>query len=620
MRWHLVLAKVHRQDVRDLIMDLQRTSSEQQFSVPVDIPYETPEGPTTLHLIEKNAFCGPSTIIMCDGMDAFRTAAYAGGSIVVTGSNDKMLKFYDLNTGRLFAKVGGHAGSIYSISVSPRFGLVLTGSYDSSARLWSLETRKCLGILQGHKCTVSAVHIDDKTGVAVTGSKDKRFILWDAPTRTMIRSFSTLSAVTSAYVSDGYACCGMQDGEVFIIGVKQQRKLKAMNIHHGSVLAINVTEHFAVTGGKDRMAYLWSVQACTSDPLVAFRHVGAVTSAHVLFCRTITGSDDGKVRIWNNSDGTCIKIFRGNSASRPIRQLCMYKDTVMIVNTNTTIHFQIFTKEDEDISQDIPMSLQRNSLCAGISEPHTTVRVNLQQQQPVSSRRSTDVSDIFHEELKRPPSQFARNLSLDSTEKNSTIKRDPPEENCGRSSQPISRTVSRQQSRQSKQNAWILHRQKNSENKFSLSSLLENENTPQFLPKCQLERSTISSCTISSAHTRPHTSHGFCDTRSPSLLTQSANTAPSNLSMSYSTASLQQALHDLYHPTNKSSINDKHPSKSPQHPCKHTTPSTTKSEEFISTEKNMPLRDYRFGRQFAGQWRTLLRQPALGGSLQRHPS
>ena len=40
-----------------------------------------------------------------------------------------------------------------------------------------------------------------------------------------------------------------------------------------------------------------------------------------MYLRVITGSADGKLRIWNMLNGQCLRIMRGNSKSDPIYRL-----------------------------------------------------------------------------------------------------------------------------------------------------------------------------------------------------------------------------------------------------------------------------------------------------------
>ena len=44
----------------------------------------------------------------------------------------------------------------------------------------------------------------------------------------------------------------------------------------------------------------------------------AVTALELMYLRAVTGSADGKIRIWNLVSGRCLRIMRGNSRSDPI--------------------------------------------------------------------------------------------------------------------------------------------------------------------------------------------------------------------------------------------------------------------------------------------------------------
>ena len=46
-----------------------------------------------------------------------------------------------------------------------------------------------------------------------------------------------------------------------------------------------------------------------------------VLCVEFMYLRVITGSADGKMRIWNMLSGECLRIMRGNSRSDPILNL-----------------------------------------------------------------------------------------------------------------------------------------------------------------------------------------------------------------------------------------------------------------------------------------------------------
>ncbi len=62
------------------------------------------------------------------------------GRYVVSGSLDKTLKLWDLETGALIRTFEGHAHQVLAVSVTPDGAHVVSGSRDHTVKLWDLET------------------------------------------------------------------------------------------------------------------------------------------------------------------------------------------------------------------------------------------------------------------------------------------------------------------------------------------------------------------------------------------------------------------------------------------------------------------------------------------------
>ena len=66
------------------------------------------------------------------------------GCRALSGSYDRTLKLWDLQTGDLIRSFVGHTEAICSVAVSPDNRHALSGSVDRTLRLWDLSTGQLL--------------------------------------------------------------------------------------------------------------------------------------------------------------------------------------------------------------------------------------------------------------------------------------------------------------------------------------------------------------------------------------------------------------------------------------------------------------------------------------------
>ena len=79
------------------------------------------------------------------------------GHFVLSGSDDKTARVWDVATGRCQCVLEGHIAPVWSVAWSPDARLVLSGSNDRTVRLWDVATGRCLLVLEGHKAEVRTV-------------------------------------------------------------------------------------------------------------------------------------------------------------------------------------------------------------------------------------------------------------------------------------------------------------------------------------------------------------------------------------------------------------------------------------------------------------------------------
>ena len=71
------------------------------------------------------------------------------GKQVLTGSWDKTVRLWDVESGKELRRLEGHSDKVDSVCFSPDGKQLLTGSWDKTARLWDPKSGKELPVSKG---------------------------------------------------------------------------------------------------------------------------------------------------------------------------------------------------------------------------------------------------------------------------------------------------------------------------------------------------------------------------------------------------------------------------------------------------------------------------------------
>lgn len=113
----------------------------------------------------------------------FSVAFAPGEAMVAFGSADKSVYlWHDLDPNSKLLNLAGHRAAVYSVAVNSAGKLIASGSEDRTIRLWELETGVELAVLQGHSKPVQSVEFNPDGTVLASGSEDHTIRLWDVKT------------------------------------------------------------------------------------------------------------------------------------------------------------------------------------------------------------------------------------------------------------------------------------------------------------------------------------------------------------------------------------------------------------------------------------------------------
>ncbi len=227
------------------------------------------------------------------------------GQYVVSGYNDNTIKLCNVLRGRQIRTLTGHKGSVTSVAFAPDGQYVVSGSFDNTVKLWDVSTGKEIRTLTGHVSNVYSVAFSPDGRYVVSGSFDNTVKLWDVSTGKEIRTLTghKRGVNSVAFSSDGrYVVSGSDDRTIKLWNILTGRVISTLTGHRDGVnsVAFSSDGKFVVSGSDDNTVKLWSILKGNQIRTLS-GHVRSVQS--VTFSPdgqyVASGSDDRTIKLWN---------------------------------------------------------------------------------------------------------------------------------------------------------------------------------------------------------------------------------------------------------------------------------------------------------------------------------
>ncbi|XP_042432587.1 bromodomain and WD repeat-containing protein 1-like isoform X2 [Zingiber officinale] len=156
------------------------------------------------------------------------------GRYVITGSDDRLVKIWSMETAFCLASCRGHEGDITDLAVSSNNAVVASSANDFIIRVWHLPDGHPISVLKGHTGAVTAIAFNPRPAAVyqlLSSSDDGTCRIWDArqsnanPRIYIPKPLDTLAGkVTDPSPSAGQQthqilCCAFNaNGTVFVTG------------------------------------------------------------------------------------------------------------------------------------------------------------------------------------------------------------------------------------------------------------------------------------------------------------------------------------------------------------------------------------------------------------------
>lgn len=237
------------------------------------------------------------------------------GRWVVSGSDDKTVKIWDLETGECRGTLEGHEQRVSSVTITSDGRRILSGSWDGTIRVWDLQTDHQLYIWKDHNLQVLDVCSLPNGKRAFSAGLDGTLRLWNIDSGECLKIVKAGNIRSGSVTSDGRrAVSGTSEGKLDYWNMETGECLATLTGHSDIVRSVQITPdgRHAVSGSKDSTVKLWDLETRTCEGTFE-GHQDDVDSVAISPDGTLvasTGFHDRIVRLWDLKNLTLLQVIK----------------------------------------------------------------------------------------------------------------------------------------------------------------------------------------------------------------------------------------------------------------------------------------------------------------------
>jgi WD40 repeat protein len=239
------------------------------------------------------------------------------GKRIVSGSEDRTIRIWDIDSGKCLTTLKGHTSVVRAIAVTSNGKRIVSGSFDKTIRIWDIDSDKCLTMLEGHTGPVYGIAVTPDGKRIVSGSGDKTIRIWDIDSGKCLATLNGHSSFVHgiAVTPNGKRIVsGSGDRTIRIWDSDTGKRLTTLKGHTGAVYGIAITPNSEqiVSGSADKTIRIWDIDSgkclATLEGHTGLIYGIAITPNSVLI---VSGSFDRTIRIWDIVSGNCLTTLEG---------------------------------------------------------------------------------------------------------------------------------------------------------------------------------------------------------------------------------------------------------------------------------------------------------------------
>lgn len=248
------------------------------------------------------------------------------GTFLASGSLDKTVRVWEVDTGLLIHTLIGHTAGVSSVAFRPcrerdqsdRCGqgnkLLASGSDDGTVRLWDVAMGKEIAILPNHNSFVTSLAFSPEGRLLAVGLFDGRIILWNLARKERVHIFSGhrfyIKALTFS-PDNTLLYSGSLDGTVRVWNVRRGELLYTHPAHTSGAIALNPDGQLLAYASIDNTVRLLDTVSYKEVRSLSRSQEGEATGL-LLTIPSVSFSPDGMLLAAGFPDGK-ITVWKVNS-------------------------------------------------------------------------------------------------------------------------------------------------------------------------------------------------------------------------------------------------------------------------------------------------------------------
>jgi len=224
-----------------------------------------------------------------------------------TGSADRVIKIWDLASGKLKLSLTGHVSTVRALQVSPRHPYLFSAGEDRQVKCWDLEYNKVIRHYHGHLSAVYSMAIHPTIDVLVTCGRDSTARVWDMRTKANIHTLSGHTNTVASVVcqaAEPQIITSSHDSTIRLWDLAAGRSMATLTNHKKSVRAVvNHPSLYMFASASPDNIKQWKcpdgnfIQNLTGHNAIV--NCLAVNADNVL----VSGADNGSLHFWDWKTG-----------------------------------------------------------------------------------------------------------------------------------------------------------------------------------------------------------------------------------------------------------------------------------------------------------------------------